>query len=195
MIKFAAKIAAVLVLLHTAGFAFAEDGCVIKSTRDDGCQTGRRLYSALDAQLNVCDESGNDAMQISGLYCRSPHSCFKDFRSVYKDGDAVFAWYNCFLGAAPIPDSQQVPDDGQSTQSGCVIKDTRDENCASGRRLYSKLDPHLSDCAEIGNDNEEIPGAYCKSNFRCYKDFHSAYQDSGNIYAWYNCFPGAVIIY
>jgi len=187
-------IVANLIVICASGAAHAEDGCVIKNVKDESCESGHRLYSSLDPKLNVCADSSRNSIKISGLYCRSVHACFRDSRSEYNDRDSNFAWYNCYLGAGPIPETRDGSPESESFQYGCVIKEINDESCESGRRLYSKQDARLTECAEVGDDSSEVAGAYCKSRFRCFKDFSSMYRDGDTIFAWYNCYPGAIII-
>ena len=175
----------------------SEDGCIIKNVKDESCASGRRLYSSLDARLNVCGEASdtNDNLEISGLFCRSPYKCFKDSRSAYADGDNTVAWYNCFLGAAAIPTDEVEPVSvSHPPLMGCVVKNSRDDQCPSGRRLTSGIDQRLSACSDAGNDSSEIIGSYCRSNFQCFKDFKSAYVAGQTEYSWYNCYPGAETI-
>lgn len=78
------------------------DGCVVKDIPDLNCPTGRRLYSQLDSRLNACAESVSDNAEILGAFCKSRLTCYKDFRSVYRDNGTIYAWYNCQPGAFPI---------------------------------------------------------------------------------------------
>jgi len=187
---------AFLILLVTH-ISTANDGCIIKNIQDFSCESSRRLVSTLDSRLNVCVIHDDDALEISGLYCKSPQECYKDQTSTYSEGDTVFSWYNCYPGAHPI--LRNSSDDPTRREDpnliGCVVKNVKDELCPSGRRLFSKKDLSLTACADYGIDSTEIPGAFCMSSFSCLKDFQSLYIDGESTYAWYNCQPGAVAIY
>ena len=175
----------------------ANDGCIIKNVLDFSCESSRRLVSTLDSRLNVCVIHDDDALEISGLYCKSPQGCYKDQTSSYSEGDTLFSWYNCYPGALPIlRNSSEDPSHKEDpTMIGCVVKNVKDELCPSGRRIFSKKDLSLTACADYGIDSTEIPGAFCMSSFSCLKDFQSLYLDGESIYAWYNCQPGAIPIY
>lgn len=174
----------------------ANDGCIIKNMLDFSCESGRRLVSTLDSRLNVCVIHNDDALEISGLYCKSPQGCYKDETSTYFEGDMIFSWYNCYPGARPIRNNRSEEDTRSEDPMliGCVVKNVKDELCPSGRRLFSKKDMSLTACADYGIDSTEIPGAFCMSSYPCMKDFQSVYLDGESTYAWYNCQPGAVPI-
>ena len=184
-------------ILFGSHVSTANDGCIIKNIQDFSCESSRRLVSTLDSRLNVCVIHDDDALEISGLYCKSPQGCYKDQTSTYSEGDTVFSWYNCYPGAHPI--LRKSSDDPTRREDpnliGCVVKNVKDELCPSGRRLFSKKDLSLTACADYGIDSTEIPGAFCMSSFSCLKDFQSLYIDGESTYAWYNCQPGAVAIY
>lgn len=185
---------AFFVLCSNVGFS--ESGCIIKNEQDASCKSGRRLFSSLDPQLNVCAAEGSDLVELAGVYCRSPYQCYRDAQSAYADGDKTFTWYNCYFGAEPVPSNK--PAANQPTELdhlGCVVKDSRDDSCPSGRRLYSSLDNRLTACANQEGNSVKILGAYCFSRYECFKDQNSVYQDGDTRYAWYNCYPGAAPIF
>ncbi len=175
--------------------AYAESGCVVRLTQDETCDSGVRINSGLDTALNGCGNPSSNFAEITGLYCRSPYPCFKDYPSSYQVGSDILAWYNCYFGAVTIPPVTGPEGIVEHESEGCVVKNVPDLNCPAGRRLYSQLDSRLTACTESALDNAEIEGAFCKSSLKCYKDFRSAYRDDGTIYAWYNCQPGAFPIY
>lgn len=175
--------------------AYAESGCVIRLQQDQTCDSSLRIYSALDATLNGCADPSSNFSEISGLYCRSPYPCFKDYPSAYQVGSDVIAWYNCYFGAmtiAPLTGPEAIV---EHQSEGCVVRNVPDLNCPSGHRLFSQLDSRLNACTDGGFDNAEIEGAFCKSSRKCFKDFRSVYRDDGTVYAWYNCQAGAFPIY
>lgn len=185
-----------LFLMAVSQLGFAENGCIIKNAQDATCSSGRRLFSSLDFQLNVCAPEGSDLVEISGLYCRSSYQCFRDDQSAYSDGDSTFSWYNCYYGAVAIPASNSsVTQPNTLPDLGCVIKNVRDTTCQSGRRLHSSLDNRLTSCASIEGDSAAILGAFCRSRYECFKDYKSVYQDGDTNYAWYNCYQGATAIF
>lgn len=178
-----------------AGLALAEPGCVIRLTEDDTCNSNFRIISGLDPDINGCANPVASFSEISGLYCRSPYSCFKDFPSSYQVGTNTIAWYNCYFGAEVIPAVSGPEVTPEHQIEGCVVRDVPDTNCPTSHRLYSQLDSRLNACSDSSPDNAEIAGAFCKTRLKCYKDFRSVYHDNRTTYAWYNCQAGAFPIY
>lgn len=177
------------------GEVFAENGCVIRLTQDETCDSSYRINSGLDPEINGCANPSSNYSEISGLYCRSPYPCFRDYPSSYQVGSDTISWYNCYFGAATIPPVTGPEILVEHQSKGCVVKDVPDLNCPTGHRLYSQLDSRLNACTDSVSDNAEIEGAFCKSSLKCFKDFRSVYRDNGTVYSWYNCQDGAFPIY